>query len=86
MIAHAKKGAGAAPGRYVPMNAFAFGDWYCARTPTEERFAKALNERLSDAVKKRDRYVDEQRRNSTTQVADSFDRAVEETLRAQVKR
>jgi len=47
---------------------------------------KALNERLSDAVKKRDRYVDEQRRNSTTQVADSFDRVVEETLRAQVKR
>ena len=46
VIAHAKKGAGAAPGRYVPMNAYAFGDWYTARTPTEERFAKALNERL----------------------------------------
>lgn len=28
------------------MNAYAFGDWYTARTPTEERFAKALNERL----------------------------------------
>ena len=26
--------------------AFGFGDWYCARTPIEERFAKALNERL----------------------------------------
>lgn len=46
VIAYAKKGGGAAPGRYVPMNAFAFGDWYCARTPVEERFAKALNERL----------------------------------------
>ncbi len=28
------------------MNAYAFANWYCARTPTEERFALALNERL----------------------------------------
>jgi hypothetical protein len=46
VIAHAKKGSHAQPGHYVPMNAFAFGDWYCARTPVEEHFAKALNERL----------------------------------------
>jgi hypothetical protein len=46
VIAHAKKETGADPARYVAMNAFAFGDWYTARTPTEERFAKALNERL----------------------------------------
>ncbi len=46
MIAHAKGGAGAAPGRWVPMNAYAFGNWYTARTPTEETFAKAMTKRL----------------------------------------
>lgn len=46
VIAHAKKGAGAPPARYVPMNAFGFGGWYTSRTPVEERFAKALNRRL----------------------------------------
>jgi hypothetical protein len=46
VIAHAKKGANADPPRYVAMNAFGFGDWYSARTPVEERFAKALNSRL----------------------------------------
>lgn len=45
-IAHAKKGARSEPPRYVPMNSFAFAQWYCARTPTEERFALALNQRL----------------------------------------
>lgn len=45
-IAHAKGGPGAEPGRYVPMNAYAFGQWYTDRTPTEETFAKAMNERL----------------------------------------
>lgn len=46
VIAHAKGGAGAEPGNYVPMNAYAFGQWYTDRTPTEETFAKAMNERL----------------------------------------
>ena len=46
VIPHAKKEVGAAPARYVPMNAFGFGEWYTARTPVEERFAKALNRRL----------------------------------------
>ena len=46
VIAHAKKGAGATPGRYVAMNAFGFGEWYCACAPTEKWFAKALNERF----------------------------------------
>lgn len=46
VIAHAKKGAGRDPARYVPMNAFGFGEWYTARTPVEERFARALNRRL----------------------------------------
>lgn len=46
VIAHAKRGAAADPASYVPMNAFGFGEWYSARTPTEERFAAALNRRL----------------------------------------
>lgn len=33
-------------GRYVLMNAWGFVDWYKARTPTEDRFALALNKRL----------------------------------------
>lgn len=33
-------------GRYVLMNAWGFVDWYKARTPTEDRFALALNRRL----------------------------------------
>lgn len=45
-IPHAKRGARSDPPRYVPMNSFAFSQWYCARTPTEERFALALNQRL----------------------------------------
>jgi len=32
--------------RYIAMNAFAFGEWSSARTPVEERFAKALNRRF----------------------------------------
>jgi Mg-chelatase subunit ChlD len=47
---------------------------------------KALNERMADLVKKRDRYVAEQRSKAPARPADSFDRAVEETLRAQIKR
>lgn len=34
------------PGRFVSMNAWGFVDWYRSRTPTEERFALALNRRL----------------------------------------
>jgi hypothetical protein len=47
---------------------------------------KALNERLAELVKKRDRYVHEQRSKLPTRLADSFDRAVEETLRTQIRR
>jgi hypothetical protein len=46
----------------------------------------SLNVSMIELVKKRDRYVEEQRRNAPTKTADSFDRAVAETLRAQVKR
>ena len=47
---------------------------------------KALTARMAELVKKRDQYVLEQRKKAPQKTADSFDRAVEETLRAQVKR
>ena len=47
---------------------------------------KALNERMAALVKQRDTYVLEQAKKSPTRTADSFDRAVAETLRTQVKR
>jgi hypothetical protein len=46
----------------------------------------ALNARLSELVKKRDAYVLEQRKHAPAKPADSFDRAVAETLKAQIKR
>jgi hypothetical protein len=46
---------------------------------------KALNERMSALVKKRDAYVLEQRSKAPKQ-ADSFDRVVAETLKAQIRR
>jgi len=45
VIAHAKQGQ-PSEHRYVPMNAFAFCEWYNNRTPVEERFAIALNHQL----------------------------------------
>jgi len=47
---------------------------------------KALTDRMTELVKKRDQYVLDQRKSAPQKKADSFDRAVEETLRAQVKR
>jgi hypothetical protein len=47
---------------------------------------KALNERMAALVKQRDGYVLDQAKKSPTRSADSFDRAVEATLRAQIKR
>jgi VWA domain-containing protein len=47
---------------------------------------RALSERMAELVKKRDQYVAEQRKTAPQKTADSFDRAVEETLRTQVKR
>jgi len=45
-----------------------------------------LNERMAALVKQRDQYMLEQAKKSPAKPADSFDRAVIETLRAQVKR
>jgi Mg-chelatase subunit ChlD len=47
---------------------------------------KALNDRMAKLVKKRDAYMLEQRKNSPAKPADSFDRAVADTLKAQIKR
>ena len=47
---------------------------------------KALSERMAELVKKRDRYVAEQRRKAPARPADSFDHAVAETLKAQIRR
>lgn len=46
-IPHAKRGR-PAEHRFVPMNAYGFCQWYDERTPTEDRFALALNQRLYD--------------------------------------
>jgi hypothetical protein len=45
VIPHAKRGR-PEEHRYVPMNAFAFCEWYKARCPLEDRFAIALSKRL----------------------------------------
>jgi Mg-chelatase subunit ChlD len=47
---------------------------------------KTLNARMADLVKKRDAYVEQQRKNAPARPADSFDRAVAETLKVQIKR
>jgi hypothetical protein len=47
---------------------------------------KQLNERMSALVKQRDQYMADQRKKAPAPAADSFDRAVAETLKAQVKR
>ena len=51
---------------------------------TAER--KSLNARLTELVRKRDQYVLEKRNTAPAKTADSFDRAVAETLKAQIKR
>src|SRR5262245_38431961 len=47
---------------------------------------KEMNARMSDLVKKRDAYVAEQRKKEPKRPGASFDRVVEETLKAQIKR
>ena len=46
---------------------------------------KALNEKLAALVAKRDKYVAEQRDKAPPK-SSSFDRVVEDTLKAQIKR
>jgi hypothetical protein len=46
---------------------------------------KALNQRLAELVKKRDQYVIEHRSKAPGRTADSFDRAVEETLKEEAR-
>jgi Mg-chelatase subunit ChlD len=47
---------------------------------------KALSDRMTELVKRRDLYVAEQRKNAPGKPADSFDRVVADTLKAQIKR
>ncbi len=47
---------------------------------------KALNDKMSALVKKRDQFVTEKRKTEPARTGDSFDRAVEDTLRSQIKR
>jgi von Willebrand factor type A domain-containing protein len=47
---------------------------------------RALNEKLADLVAKRDRFVAEQRDKAPAPMALSFDRVVEDTLKAQIRR
>jgi hypothetical protein len=47
---------------------------------------ETLNKRMVELVKQRDRYVVEQAKKAPKPAGDSFDRVVEETVRAQVKR
>jgi hypothetical protein len=47
---------------------------------------KALNQHMAELVKKRDTYVADQRKKAPGKSADSFDSAVETTLRAQIRR
>jgi Mg-chelatase subunit ChlD len=47
---------------------------------------KVLNTRIAELVKKRDAYMIEQRKTAPAKPADSFDRAVAETLKVQIKR
>ena len=47
---------------------------------------KSLTERMTALVQKRDQYVLERRKKAPARTGDSFDRVVEETLRAQIKR
>jgi hypothetical protein len=55
---------------------------YIAKQSAERR---KLNERMADLVRKRDSYVMEQRKKAPAKAADSFDRAVAETLARQVR-
>jgi hypothetical protein len=47
---------------------------------------KALNARMVELVRKRDQYVTEKRKAAPVKTADSFDRAVADTLKAQIRR
>jgi hypothetical protein len=47
---------------------------------------KTLNDRMTDLVRKRDAFIAERQKAQPVRTADSFDRAVQSTLRAQIKR
>ena len=55
----------------------------CGRQLAERR---TLNERLAGLVRQRDRHVADTRAKAPRPAADCFDRAVEKTLRAQIRK
>jgi len=57
-----------------------------AHIERQARERRALNERLAELVQRRDRHIAEARSKQPRPAADSFDRAVERTLRAQIAR
>jgi von Willebrand factor type A domain-containing protein len=57
-----------------------------AAIDTQMAERKALNAQLTELVRKRDQYVQEKRQTAPVRTADSFDRAVADTLKAQIKR
>ncbi len=47
-IFHAKPGSPVSTHAEIPMNAFAFAGWFNARTPDEDAFADAFNQRMAE--------------------------------------
>jgi Mg-chelatase subunit ChlD len=56
-----------------------------AHLDRQDQERKTLNGQLAELVKKRDQYVTDQRKRAPARTADSFDRAVEKTLRVQIR-
>lgn len=57
-----------------------------AEVDRQTQARKSLNEKLAALVQKRDAFVSEKKRTAAPAKASSFDRAVEDTLKAQIKR
>ena len=61
-------------------------DQRAAEVEKQTRTRKGLNEKLAALVQKRDAFVAEKKRSAVPAKASSFDRAVEETLKVQIKK
>ena len=86
-IAAGRQSLSAVPERELPDNlrgmSQAERQAYLDRQMSER---KDLNARLTDLVRQRDRHVAEAQKRAPRPATDSFDRAVEKTLRAQIQR
>lgn len=61
-------------------------DQRAAEVEKQTQTRKSLNEKLAALVRKRDAFVAEKKRSAVPAKASSFDRAVEETLKVQIKK